>query len=94
MTGPFRENVEDERFELEVEGHVAFIAYRIVHGEMVLVHTEVPEALGGRGVGADLARRTFALLRSTGRKALVTCPYLVAWLGKHPEDRDVGTPLE
>jgi len=94
MSGPFRENVEGERFELEVDGHVAFIAYRFVEGDMVLVHTDVPEALGGRGVGSDLAKRTFDLLRATGRKALVTCPFLVAWLKRHKDYLDVATPLE
>jgi low affinity Fe/Cu permease/predicted GNAT family acetyltransferase len=79
------ENTAKGRFELEVEGHTALIAWRVENGVKVLHHTEVPEALGGKGVGGRLAQGVFDLLKARGEKVRVTCPFLVKWLDRNPD---------
>jgi predicted GNAT family acetyltransferase len=87
-------NVRDvpakSRFEMSVEGHTALVAYRMEGGWRVLDHTEVPDALAGRGVGGRLARGVFDLLRAAGEQVKVTCPFLVKWLEKNPDYRDLS----
>jgi predicted GNAT family acetyltransferase len=51
MTEHFRDNEARDRFELDVDGTIAFVTYRKSPGAITLVHTEVPPELGGRGVG-------------------------------------------
>ena len=42
MTDNFRDNEDRNRFELDVDGIIAFITYRKSPGAITLVHTEVP----------------------------------------------------
>src|SRR6516162_4272658 len=53
-TEPFeiKNNESAQRFETRIDGNDAFVQYRYsVGGDFVLSHTEVPPALGGRGLG-------------------------------------------
>ncbi|MGH6643936.1 MAG: GNAT family N-acetyltransferase, partial [Bradyrhizobium sp.] len=58
MTNHFRDNEAASRFELEIEGAVAFVSYRKSPGAITLEHTEVPPELGGKGIGSKIARAT------------------------------------
>jgi predicted GNAT family acetyltransferase len=89
MTDTFRDNEAASRFELEIEGAIAFVAYRKSPGAITLVHTEVPPALGGKGVGSKLARATLDAVRAQGRKLTVECEFIQGYMKKHPEDNDL-----
>lgn len=92
MTGPGEtviDNPTQHRFEMWVDGHLAMVEYRDAGGTLDLVHTEVPEALSGRGIGSRLAQGVFDLLRASGRKAIVTCSFLKAWTARHPDVADL-----
>ena len=89
MTDTFRDNEAGQRFELAVEGHIAFVAYRKSSGAITLVHTEVPPELGGRGIGSKLARATLEAVRAQGRKLTVTCEFIRGYMAKHPEYNDL-----
>jgi predicted GNAT family acetyltransferase len=89
MTNTVRDNAAQHRFELEVEGHMATLYYRLEPGVITLVHTEVPEALGGRGVGSTLVRGALEAIRAKGLKLVVKCPFVAAYMGKHPEFNDL-----
>ena len=45
MAEHFRDNEDRSRFELDVEGIIAFITYRKSPNAITLVHTEVPPEL-------------------------------------------------
>ena len=49
-----RDDRGHNRFVLEVDGHAGELQYLTQPGRLILVHTEVPEELGGRGVGGAL----------------------------------------
>ena len=83
------ENVEQNRFELTLDGGTALVAYRRDGERLVLVHTEVPSQFAGQGVGSKLAKGVFELLRASGRKAVVRCEFLKGWIAKHPDYNDV-----
>ena len=89
MASEIRDNSAKSRFELEVDGHIAFVNYRIAPGKIVLLHTEVPRELGGRGVGSILAKTTLEAVRAKGLKAEIRCDFLDAYVKKHAEYADV-----
>jgi hypothetical protein len=89
MTGAVRDNAALKRFELEVEGKTASLYYRLEPGVISLVHTEVPPALEGRGIGSTLVRGTLEAIRQKGLKVVVKCPFVSAWMGRHPEFNDL-----
>ncbi len=92
MTGPAEtviDNPAQHRFEMHVDGHLAVVEYRESGDGLDLVHTEVPDALSGRGIGSRLAKGVFDQLRASGRKAKVTCSFLQAWTARHPDVADL-----
>lgn len=89
MTGTVRDNAAQQCFELEADGHTAYLYYRLEPGVITLVHTEVPPALGGRGVGSTLVRGALAAIRAQELKVIAKCPFVAAYMGKHPEFNDL-----
>ena len=84
------ENAQQHRFELSLGDNLfAAIYYRIDDGRLALIHTEVPAQLSGQGIGSQLAAGVLELLRATGRKAILKCPFLARFLANHPEYADV-----
>jgi len=92
MPNEVRDNPARSRYELELDGHIAFVDYRLRPDKIVLVHTEVPSELGGRGVGSKLARGTLDAVRARGLKADIRCDFLDAYVKKHPEYADLVAP--
>jgi predicted GNAT family acetyltransferase len=89
MQEEVRDNADLHRFEMEVDGHVAHIRYRRRPDRVALIHTEVPAELGGRGVGKRLVQGTLDLIRSRGEKIEAVCPFVIAWMKRHPEYDDL-----
>lgn len=85
------EDPAEHRFELPLEGgDIAAAYYRIdENGNLVLNHTEVPSAYGGRGIGTELAKGTFDLIRASGRKAVLRCSFMQHFYAKHPDYGDI-----
>ena len=52
-----------------------------------LQHTEVPHSGAGHGVGDALVRAALAYARENGMRVIATCPYVQAWLRRHPGER-------
>ena len=75
------------RYEARVRGtaDVAFAAYERRGNTIVFTHTEVPPALGGRGVGSALARFALHDARSRRLHVVARCPFIRAFLQRHPE---------
>jgi uncharacterized protein len=76
---------EEHRFVLTVDGHTAELVYRLRDGRMVLIHTEVPEALGGRGLGGELVAAIDRAVRD-GLTIVPLCPFARGWLQCHPDE--------
>ena len=77
-----RHDADAGRFSVVVDGVEAELVYRRDDGRITILHTGVPEAIGGRGIGGELVH-DFA--REAGLKVRPACTYSAAWLGKHPE---------
>ncbi|MDO6415534.1 GNAT family N-acetyltransferase [Sphingomonas sp. BIUV-7] len=77
------------RFEILVDGHIAFAAYRLDGDVMALTHTIVPNALAGHGVGTRLIAGMLKQVRARHLKIIPECSFVVAYLQKHPEEADL-----
>lgn len=82
-------NGQRQQFEVNVDGEIAHLEYRLSDGVLVLMHTEVPSTLSGKGIGSALAAYAFAYARAQGMQVKVYCPFVLAWLKKHPEQGDL-----
>jgi len=80
-----QDNKEAKRFILSVEGHIAFINYTISQEKIFLVHVEVPEQLGGRGLGKKIVELALDHVEKEGLKIVPLCPFVTAYLKKNPE---------
>lgn len=85
------DNPAQHRFELPIDGthEVAAAYYRTDGDKIVLTHTIVPERLSGQGLGSKLANGTFEIIRSSGCKAILLCPFMAAYYARHPEYADI-----
>ena len=85
-----RDNKAQNRFELDVEGAVAFANYRVTPAAVVITHTETPRALRGRGIASELIKGALELIRADGRKVIAGCGFVVDYLRKNPEFADLA----
>ena len=78
-------NETKKRFEIQVDGHFAFINYGETDHQIALVHTEAEPELAGTGAAAAVVEKTLAFIKESGKKLLPFCPYVFAFIKKHPE---------
>jgi hypothetical protein len=76
------DNRAANRFELIVDGQTAFLTYVRTPTTLTIVHTEVPEALRGRGAGSALVDVALDRGHSDGLQVIVQCPFARAYLKK------------
>ena len=72
-----------------MDGEIAYLEYRFSDELLVLMHTEVPDKLSGKGIATALAAYAFGYARERGLRVKVYCPFVLAWMKKHPEVGDI-----
>ncbi|HEY6271087.1 MAG TPA: GNAT family N-acetyltransferase [Terriglobales bacterium] len=78
------------RFELEQDGHFAYLEYKLAGKILQLIHTEVPHALRGKGLASVLAKSALDWAREHRVQVDVVCPSVAAYLAKHAEYSDLA----
>jgi predicted GNAT family acetyltransferase len=92
-TLPIVDRPEARRFEARLGSELAgFLEYRLAGTRRILIHTEVLPAFGGRGIGAALARHALDEAQAAGTRVTPKCPFVRAWLERHPEYASIVTP--
>src|SRR5262249_41964514 len=89
MSNTVRDNTKLHRFELDTDGHIAFSEYQRGNGVLTIMHTEVPKALEGRGIGSALIRGVLNTARAQGLKLRPVCPFAKAYIERHSEYADL-----
>jgi uncharacterized protein len=87
-----RDNEVKHRYEVQLDGALALLAYERRGGRIVMTHTEVPDALEGRGVGSALARTALDDARARGLTVVPLCPFVSAYIKRHREYLDIVDP--
>jgi len=84
------DNPEQSRYELWVRStRAGLIEYRSQPGVVFLVHTEVDPAFEGQGLGERLVAGALEDLRAHGLKLVPLCPFVRAYLRRHPDQADL-----
>jgi predicted GNAT family acetyltransferase len=86
---PIRNNEQQQQFEVEIDGHLAVLEYRLRDNLLFLMHTEVPDALGGKGIGSELAHHALEWARTQQLKVKVYCAFVKKYLQRHKEYEDL-----
>jgi predicted GNAT family acetyltransferase len=78
-------NETKQRWEATVDGHLSLIQYRLAGSRITYLHTEVPEALEGRGIASALARAALEDARARNLTVAPLCPFVSGYIKRHPE---------
>lgn len=89
MTRAIEHNEPQRRFEWTEDGIPSVLDYELRGNVMTITHTGVPEAVGGRGIAADLTRHALDTARSRGWKVRPVCSYAAVYIKRHPEYQDL-----
>ncbi len=87
--GTVQNNEAESRYKLDTGEGVAIAAYERRDGALIFTHSEVPEALEGRGIGSRLVKGALADVRAKGLKVVPLCEFVAAYLDRHPEEQDL-----
>ncbi len=79
------DNEERKRYEYQLEHGVALVEYIKTQNKIYLTHTEVPSKYEGQGIASSLVRDVLGEVEKTGLKLVPLCPYVAAYIKRHPE---------
>jgi uncharacterized protein len=83
---PVVDNTADSRLEVRAEGEIAELIYHQNGKRLVLIHTGVPDALGGHGIAGKLVQAALDKAVAGDMTIVPLCPYARSWLERHPEE--------
>jgi predicted GNAT family acetyltransferase len=88
---PVENDVTGSRFVIRTARGIAELTYSIAGSQIILKHTEVPKALQGSGLAGKLAHAALEHARSNNLRVIPICPYVIAYLTRHPEYQTLVT---
>lgn len=77
------------RFNTRADGIVCLLEYSLAGSVMTITHTEVPAAVGGRGIASALVQSALDVARTNGWRVVPACSYAAAWIERHPAYADL-----
>ena len=89
MTSAVTDNRDKGRYELDVDGQIAYADYRRRGDTLVIPHVYAPPSLRGTGASSRLMEGVMALARNEGAKIVPLCGYAASWIRRHSEHRDL-----
>jgi predicted GNAT family acetyltransferase len=88
MTGiadRIRHDAAAQRFSVLVDGEEGLLEYIAGGHAIVITHTAVPAAIGGRGIAGALVLAALEYARANGLKVIPRCSYAARYFDTHPE---------
>jgi len=86
---PVRDNPAHNRFEMDTPGGLAFARYRRDGDTLMILHSEVPRAVEGRGLGSQLVQGMLDLVRQRGEKVVPLCCFVRRFIALNPGYADL-----
>jgi predicted GNAT family acetyltransferase len=86
---PVVHNTAAKRFEISLDGRIAFSKYLLVGEKIVIEHTEVPMELEGKGIASRIVRTALDYARAQNLKVMPLCPFTAGFIHRHPEYQDL-----
>ena len=81
--GTFSDNAAQSRFELDVDGQVAFATYRRTADALEILHVEAPIPLRRTGAASKLMEHVAEAAKAQGIGIVPYCGYARSWLRRH-----------
>jgi predicted GNAT family acetyltransferase len=85
MTVDVRDEPANSRFAVDEGAEIAELVYDLDGDRLFLLHTEVPDAFQGRGVGSELVTAAVDRARAEQLTIVPWCPFARRWLREHPD---------
>ncbi len=89
---PLVKNEDKKRFEIQIDGHYAFIDYKEPGNDIALVHTETDPELKGKGAASAVVEKTLHYLDDHNITLHPFCPFIFAYIKKHLEWKRLVSP--
>ena len=86
-----RPDPDNSRYVVEIDDQVVgFTEYhRRGENHYFFYHTAIDDEQAGKGVGSALARFALDDVRARGGKVIPLCPFIAAWIERHPDYADL-----
>ena len=85
-------NEAHKRYDMTVGDKIAYVEYIRTPEKIFLTHTAVPRGLEGKGIGSALIGQVLAAVKETGLFLMPLCPFVAAYMRKHPEWKELLAP--
>lgn len=89
---PIVHNLERGRFEAALPAGLARADYRRVGNTLHMVHTEVPRAAEGRGIGGELVQAALDYADANGLTVMPLCSFVRGYMRAHPQTHRLLAP--
>jgi predicted GNAT family acetyltransferase len=90
MTPVIRHDPEARRFVTPTGDETAYLTYRELDGRILdLDHTFVPKRFRGSGIASQLTAAALHFARDGGYRVIPSCPFVLGYIARHPEHRDL-----
>ena len=86
---PVVHNTAAKRFEINLDGKIAFSKYLLAGEKIIIEHTEVPVELEGKGIAGRIVRTALDYARAQKLKVMPLCPFTAGFIHRHPEYQDL-----
>lgn len=86
MTQAVLDDTAEEQFAVSMDGATARLEYELDRDRLILLHTEVPDAFRGQGIGGRLVEAALAKAEANDLTIVPWCPYARRWLKEHSEE--------
>ena len=95
VTLDIRDDQAANRYEAREDGELAgFLDYVARRDYIALIHTETLASHQGRGIGEQLVRFALEDARRRSLRVIATCPYVRAFVERHPEVQDIVVGMD
>lgn len=90
LAATVRDNTATHRYELLLDRElVGDLLYRTRGDVVTLIHTEIAPRLEGHGLGEQLVACALDDIRERGLQVVPLCPFVAAYIRRHPEYDDL-----
>lgn len=79
-------DAQRKRFEIHVEPFTAELTYSMNGDTIIFLHTGVPTALEGRGIGSLLVKAGLEYVRKNSLKVQTLCWFVDKYMQRHPNE--------